>query len=59
MKLKIFTIVLSLLCGRKERGGGKNKKQKQREKIKDKNRREVKKERRNEGRTSGTEREKN
>ena len=36
MKLKIFTVLLSLLCGRKERGGGENKKQEQREKIKGK-----------------------
>ena len=34
MKLKIFTILPSLLCGRKERGGGENEKQEQREKIK-------------------------
>lgn len=54
MKLKIFTVLLSLLCGRKERGGGENKKQEQREKIKGKKKRsEVKKERRNEGRTCG------
>lgn len=58
MKSKTSVSLLSLLWGGKESERGRNRKQGQREgKIKEKRR--AMKDRRNEGRTSGTEREKN